>query len=120
MTTWVFERAMMQTQDRRRADNAELRLQMRQVQAASQRLKDMTDRLEQQTLEMLRSGEIVALPDQHLATKAQGQLLRQQQQVLNDMRQKLMGASQVGPVPGRQALLSQEELAALLAPSPSP
>lgn len=120
MTSKVVEGAMMQIQNRRRADNAALRLQMSQVQTASQLLKDMANRLEQQTLEMLRVGEIVAFPDHRLATKAQGHLLRQQQQVLEDIRQKLMGPSQTAPVPYRQALLTQEELAALLAPSPMP
>jgi len=98
--------------ERRRADNALLREKIDHIQQTSQQLKDLVDQVQAQAVAWAREGKVVDLPSAELA-HALHAAFAQQRQAVTHIQQDIQGVA-VREVPTAAALISDEELAALL------
>ncbi len=99
--------------ERRRESNARLREQINQIQHRSEQLKSWVDDVQVQAVAWARLGKLTDLPDAALAQNL-NRVFDQQRTAMASIRQEIRGA-----IPGDMraisaALLSDEELAALL------
>lgn len=99
--------------ERRHPQNAQLREKINRIQAVSHEMQALVTQVQTQTVAWARQGKVVDLPNAALATSLSASF-QQQRDALAQIREDIKGAVTRVATPSTAALISDEELAALM------
>ena len=103
----------MTATERRHPENAQLREKINHIQLVSDQLQTMVQHVQVQTVAWAREGRVVDLPSSELANNLSTSFL-QQRAALAQIQEDIKGAAVRVGMPVSAALISDEELAALM------
>lgn len=103
----------MSANERRHPENAQLREKINHIQAVSEQLQALVQQVQVQTVVWAREGRVADLPCSELANSLSTSFL-QQRAALAQIQEDIQGAAVRAAMPTAPALISDEELAALM------
>ncbi len=103
----------MPATERRHPENAQLREKINRIQAVSHELQALVTKVQAQTVAWAREAKVVDLPNAALATSLSASF-QQQRDALAQIQEDIKGAAMRVAMPSAAALISDEELAALM------
>lgn len=103
----------MTANERRHPENAQLREKINHIQAVSHELQALVTQVQAQTVAWAREGRVADLPSSELANSLSISFL-QQRAALAQIQEGIKGAAVRVAMPSAPALISDEELAALM------